>query len=786
MTFKKVVLADMKTKNYKTYIIDESEMCRYNEIVSKIEYPCEMVGAPQQQVKPYFDVDKLIDSDADFDMDMDIFNYKIIIQKLFNLDDVSSIYHSYRNPRQDDDKIKCSYHFTIDNIRISNYNIKKMLINANITDFDTAVYDKNRGIACIGNNKKPNSEKMLPQFQKGNENDDISKYCISYIQEDFKDWDCNFPVKEPVNTLKDIINVNFNDYELVEQLINCLSIKRADDYKLWLDVGFCLYNINEYLCELWDNFSSKSSKYIHGECEKLWSKMTKKNMSIASLKYWAKQDNPDEYANIINNSVDKYIDLALNSDGSHYDIAVVISMITKDKIKYDSKIKSWYVINQYNVWKEDNEALFMNTLCGVEICKSFLKRSFHYSAVCEDPILRAINEEKAKKCMKIATQLKNTAFVKSVLAPLKSLMSQNDFVESKLDSKTYIFCFDDCLYDLQLCKIRNIEPEDYVLTTTGYCYNNSPDENVTSDIYKFLRDIHIDEENYQYNLDVMTSCLVGENIYQELYFKTGSGANGKSTEQALCEHAFGKYASCPNAEVLTKEKKGANETSELHESKGKRLLLLQEPESNDKIITSKAKKLTGGDKLSVRGLFRNPIEITPQFKIIMSLNDMVEFSKVDGGIQRRTRIINYPFKFVDNVENDMQKKRDVHLENKFRNDTRYRDAYINILINNWTNIKGIKKLNTPKSVIEDSEEHCTACNPVLGFFDNKIDITNNPDDKIMCKVLLEMYNNCNRDKITATALGCRIRDMGIKKIRYGRAQIFYYCGIKVKDEEDQE
>jgi hypothetical protein len=56
----------------------------------------------------------------------------------------------------------------------------------------------------------------------------------------------------------------------------------------------------------------------------------------------------------------------------------------------------------------------------------------------------------------------------------------------------------------------------------------------------------------------------------------------------------------------------------------------------------------------------------------------------------------------------------------------------------------------------------------------------------MCKVLLEMYNNCNRDKITSTALGCRIRDMGIKKIRHGKSQISYYCGVKVKDEEDQE
>jgi P4 family phage/plasmid primase-like protien len=793
MGFKQVVLADIKVKNHKQEII--TDLTKFKENVEKIKYPCEMVAFDGQQVKPYFEVDKEVDpDDYDYDYEVDILEKKIILQDLFKLDSIDDIYVTDRDPREKGDKIKYSYHITIDKIRMSYYNIKKMLEENKIDCFDLSVYDKNRGMSCIGNTLKPSSKKgvpdeVVPPFKPVGKCKDISKFCISYIEEDFQDFDLKFRKREKQvkkdEPLKDILRTNTcEDYELVKSLVNCLSVERADEYSRWLNVGFCLYNISSDILELWDEFSQKSLKYETGKCQELWDKMTKKNITIGTLKYWAKMDNLEEYNNVINNSITNYIDMALGSDGSHYDIAVVVSLISKDKIVYDSSVKSWFVINKYNVWEEDKEGLFFNSLCSVDVCKLFLKRCMNFNENSDDPILNSINQEKCKKCLKIATQLKNSSFVSSVLNPYKSLMAQNDFLENKLDSNTDIFCFNDCLYDLNTSQIRGIEPEDYVFTTTGYDYNANPDENIKKKIYKFLRDVHLNEELYQYNLDVMSSCLIGRNIYQELYFKTGAGANGKSTEQGLYEQAFGKYALCPNAEVLTKHTKGANETSELHKSKGKRVLFMQEPEAEDKIITSRAKKLSGGDKLCVRGLFCNPIEFNPQFKIIVSLNDMVQFSKVDGGIQRRTRVIEYPFKFVDEPDNEMKKKIDRSLETSFKTDVKYRDACISILMHNWPNIKGLPKLNTPKSVMEESEEYCNESNNVLGFVNEKLEITNNPDDMIMSKVLLSMYNTHARDKITATMFGNRLRDMGIKKIKKGVQKIYYYIGIKEIEENE--
>jgi len=618
--------------------------------------------------------------------------------------------------------------------------------------------------------------------------------------ESFVDWNVNFAevsnIKSNVEVNKILELTKYADPEtcnLAKTLIDkCLLPNRADNYNEWIELGWVCRNIDNNLLDVWIEFSKKGDTYKEGECENLWASFKETNKKIGTLRWWAKNDNLEEYNKVIGNNLISYIDISLGSDGSHFDIAKVISLTFKDKIVYDSNTECWYVINNNNVWKEEKEFLSFNIICSVDICKLYLERCNTLNIESCNPNntddIKKVIDEKCKKCLKIATKLKDSNFIKSLSNPMKSLMAVVEFQQSKLDSDTNIFAFNDCLYDLNTCCIRAIAPEDYVYTTTGYNYNSNPNKDIIDDIHKFLRDIQKDEECYQYNLDIMSSCLNGRNSQQAMYFKTGAGANGKSTEQNLYSHAFGKYAAHPNAEVLTKPSKGPNETSELHSSKGKRVLFLQEPESNDKVVSSRVKKLTGGDKLCVRGLYVNATEFFPQFKMILCLNDMLQFTKIDGGIQRRTRVITYDYKFCDEPDsnNEGQKLKDVTLEDKFKDDVRYRDACIHILLSNWVNIKGLKQLKTPDSVIEESLQYCNSNNPVLAFINETFEITNNVNDEIMYKVLYGMFETANRDaKLTSTEFGNRIRDMGIKKVRRGKLQVLWYVGIKrIEENED--
>jgi len=169
----------------------------------------------------------------------------------------------------------------------------------------------------------------------------------------------------------------------------------------------------------------------------------------------------------------------------------------------------------------------------------------------------------------------------------------------------------------------------------------------------------------------------------------------------------------------------------------------------------------------------------------MSLNDMIQFSKIDGGIQRRTRVITYDYKFVDNPQNEGQKLKDGTLEDKFKDDVRYRDACIHILLNNWVNIKGLTSLKPPQSVMEESEEYCNSNNQVMAFINERFELTNDVKDEIMYKVLFGMFETASRDtKMTSTEFSNRLRDMGIKKVRKTRLQVLYYTGIKRLEEDE--
>ena len=53
------------------------------------------------------------------------------------------------------------------------------------------------------------------------------------------------------------MKVKCEDYDSIKALVGCLKKDRAEDRAQWLDVGFCLYNINDDLLELWDGFHNR-------------------------------------------------------------------------------------------------------------------------------------------------------------------------------------------------------------------------------------------------------------------------------------------------------------------------------------------------------------------------------------------------------------------------------------------------------------------------------------------------------------------------------------------------
>lgn len=757
MVYKKVYLASLWKKVVE--VLSVVELKNYKEFIGRFDVPVESVDHGRQ-VKPYVDADPVKPLDyTDDDWNADIVKNKEVILAKFpgtglTIDDIYIIKRKY----QVDGGIKCSVHYTVDKIRMSSCNMLTLFKNIDIEGFDDSVYtktSKNKFLTCIYTTKKivDNKEKSLPAFLPDG-NAHISKHLVSYIEEDFEDWDLKFakielkPVKKAVSGVLEQINVNYENVDLIKGLMDCLSDERADDYSDWLNVGFCLYNINPNTLDLWIAFSKKSDKYKEGECEKLWNTMSKKGVSIGSLKYWAKLDNPEQYKKVINESLENIINDVIGSDGSHFDIACFTAKLMTDKVVYDGKMNMWfYVDEKTNIWECDKEGIIIIKILAVDVCRVFMETSDKYAkkAFDCDSTLKDMYEEKSKKCISIAKQLKNSSYQDSVKKCCKCTFMKKDFFEKFIDKKEGLFACNNLVIDLDEKIFRPIEPTDYIMTTTGYDWCHDVEQNITDEIMDNLKTILPDKAVLCYLLDILSSRLYGKNLLQLFFIWTGVGSNGKGVIGNLLDITFGKYFGKIGADTITKATKNANSTSEFSRVSQARIVLTEEPDEGDKLQVSVLKEHSGDSKIRTRGLFQESYEYTPQYALIINCNEIPELSKVDGNnaIKRRLRVIHFPTKFCENPSKPNEKLGDPLLNEKLKNDIRYRQAFLKILVDIWFKKDLKKKIDTPHAILDNSKKYIDDCNYVKRFLEegykfSKYDDKTNPDAKITSSFL---YND---------------------------------------------
>lgn len=596
-----------------------------------------------------------------------------------------------------------------------------------------------------------------------------------------------------------IINNYLKNINEIKDYIECLSNKRYE-YSNWRDVGFALHSAtNEYnedeLIDLFNEWSSKDNKSYKGlkDILSFWKtiKYVSNGITIKSFYKWCKEDNDILYNTLVNKYSVKNNNEEINNDiwniledMNHSDMAKLYHKLNPNKYVYSS-ILGWFEYNYNNVLIPYNKVIPPSLLSDTT---NKLQQYIINERNKLKPPLKTSNQSKdeyeslMKKydyCMKLSKKgyinVGNSSYVKNIIDYLSNLYNV-DRLETLLDANEKILAFDDKLFDYNINEFRKINYNDYITKTTKYKLPDKSQDDIVF-IYKLLYSIFENNEVVEYWLATTGLSLFGNKL-ESLYIHTGSGGNGKGLLSSILVKGLGDYMYCADNTFLTSVFKSGQANPTLAKCQGIRYLLVSEPDdgSDDvKFNVDFIKMLTGGDIITTRDLFKSNISYKPQFTPFVQCNNKPKLGKLDDGIKRRLKIINYPMKFVNNPTKNNERIIDYTLKDKVNNGI-YKQ-FILLLIEKAVEYK-YKTLKQPYNVENETKEYFDENDPVKRWLYDNYEITNNDFYQLKTSDMYNKYLNDGNPKISNVKFSEYMKINEIDTIN--KKGYKYFIGLKPK------
>jgi len=566
-------------------------------------------------------------------------------------------------------------------------------------------------------------------------------------------------------------NFNINDYQelqtmaktdesrylYIKGLLNLLSPKRADDYDFWIHVCWALVSEgknNENIYNLFLEFSKQSSKYNETMCRKLWNNARdelkakengKRNITLGTIVSYAKEDDINNFKLLTNlyyhSEQEKIIETHFDTDIADY----LYKNYGHNHI-YSRKTKIWYHFNG-NLWVAESEvAPSLYNDITINFKKEFETLKYHdikklKKDICDIIAIdvdssdskQSLNNDKLKsKAEKILKE--RQACYKQLFTKLSSYNQiENNIIkactmagftdqkiEDKMDSNAYLIGFNNGVYDLENKIFRSGKPEDYVSLCVNYDYcDYTGNEPVFEEIKNYFTSLFKNEEVRYYVLRYLASRLEGQNTNNQINIWTGPASNGKSVFTLLLNKLFGDYYGTLEANVITKARNNAEApTPALMSTKGKRIVVIQEPEAQDQLNVGLLKQLSGGqDKINGRKLHCDIVSFIPQFEIIIICNDIPSLNNVDNGIARRLSVVKFNTIFVKDQNRPLQAneaRANSNIEKYIKHD-KWTQPLMWLLINKWYPEYRNNGLRPPNEVHLSTESYITSSDEVREF-----------------------------------------------------------------------
>jgi len=213
--------------------------------------------------------------------------------------------------------------------------------------------------------------------------------------------------------------------------------------------------------------------------------------------------------------------------------------------------------------------------------------------------------------------------------------------------------------------------------------------------------------------------LTGEQV---IFFFHGIGANGKSTMTDVVAKIMADYSVTLGIESFTGDARrgGADATPDLARLNGAYLCLTSEGDETARLKEGLIKLLTGDDKIAVRKLHEDFVEISIKAKFFITGNHKPIIRGDDDGIWRRVHLIEWPIQIP-------RGERDKDLPRKLLEE---RDGILAWMLSGALDYLTAEGLHPPDTVLMAVQEHREESDPVGAFIRGACVVTGDPNDVV--------------------------------------------------------
>lgn len=576
-----------------------------------------------------------------------------------------------------------------------------------------------------------------------------------------------------------ILGMHDPDSGYIKALLDILHPSRAEKYELWFDVLCALAHTSSSYKPLGEYFSRKApASFDMTTFESTWESILSKkgnSLSLGSLHFWAKMDNPDRYEEVRHRSIfnllyKKIYNPTVEGCLEHYDIAEILFNVLKDKYvfdRYDAQGGTWYEFILENEPMRDGELykwrksksrapnsmmIYMSTVLPVlfrkilDRIKAALDESSENLAKYHYQIYK--NFQKSCRC------LKNSGFKRSVATECEQLFERIGFSEL-LDADPNINGVANGLMMLgKKCKLVTGFHGHYIskYTNVRFKYFN-PHDPITKKVLISLRNLFPDDEpdSFDYIMHYLASTLDGHKKESIMLLLVGKGSNGKSFLVELHKGAIGSTygVKMPLSFLTSRSKDAESATPALMQLMHAHFAYYSESNKFEVLNMAKIKEFTGQETLGGRRLHQDYVNFKPKCHHLVASNFPFEITSSDHGTWRRLVYVEMAIKFCNlatdkyDPTNPLERIADPSLGSKSTEDPEILSSYLSILSYYYEslhkNYNGIVNSVPHPHIVQQTEAFRNKQDRTNNFLDITLVKTSDPDYEMPITAIRDRY-----------------------------------------------